>query len=54
MAVAAFEGKIIIYALKTMDEIKNRVVGESRGVNFQPVKEVSAFCQRIGAKMSHG
>lgn len=43
MAVAAFDGKIIIYALKTMDEMKNGVDGGSRGVDLQPVKEVSAF-----------
>lgn len=49
MAVAAFDGKIIIYALSTMD-MKNGVE-----VNFQPVKEVSAFYQRIiGATVSYG
>lgn len=46
MAVAAFDGKIRIYALKTMDEMKSGVEGGSRGVNFQPVKEVSALYQR--------
>lgn len=49
MAVAAFDGKIIIYALNTIDT-KNGVE-----VNFQPVKEVSAPYQRIiGATMSYG
>lgn len=48
MAVAAFDGKIIIYALNTIDT-KNGVE-----VNFQPVKEVSAPYQRIiGATMSY-
>lgn len=55
MAVAAFDGKIIIYALKTMDEMKNGVDGGSRGDNLQPVKEVSTFYHRnIGATMSNG
>lgn len=54
MAVAAFDGKIMIYALNTWD-MKNGVGGGSRGVNFQPVKEVSAFYQRIiGATVSYG
>lgn len=49
MAVAAFDGKIIIYALNTLDT-KNGVE-----VDFQPVKEVSAPYQRIiGATMSYG
>lgn len=49
MAVAAFDGRIIIYALNTMG-MKNGVE-----VNFQPVKEVSASYQRtIGVKMSYG
>lgn len=53
MAVAAFDGRIIIYALNTMD-MKSGVGGGSRGVNFEPVKEVSAFRQRIiGATMSY-
>lgn len=49
MAVAAFDGKIVIYALNTMDT-KNGVE-----VKFQPIKEVSAPYQRIiGATISYG
>lgn len=42
MAVAAFDGKIMVYALNTWNT-ENGVDGGSRGVSFQPIKEVSAF-----------
>ncbi len=45
MAVAAFEGKLILYALETMDDVRKQVevAGEIQGAKFQPIKEVSSL-----------
>ena len=45
MAVAAFEGSLVLYALTSMDEMRRdvEVAGDIRGENFLPVREVSAM-----------
>lgn len=44
MAIATLEGSFTVYALTSMDEIKEHVevAGRMLGDNFMPVKEVSA------------
>ena len=43
MAVAAWEGSLAIYSLKTMDQIKEEVEsrGKLSGDRFMPIKSVS-------------
>lgn len=49
MAVAAFEGSLVLYALRSMDEMRQDVegTGDIRSENFMPVREVSAMCRLL-------